>query len=60
MRGWYRRHVALDSNRSSTWTSGAGLARMLAAIARDDGQQWVASVLLDGEYGLAASPRAFR
>jgi malate/lactate dehydrogenase len=52
MRGWYRRHVALDPNRSSTWTSGAGLARLLAAMAAGDGEQWVASVLLDGEYGL--------
>jgi malate dehydrogenase len=52
MRGWYRRHVALDPNRSSTWTSGAGLARMLAAMRAGDGEQWVASVLLDGEYGL--------
>jgi malate dehydrogenase len=52
MRGWYRRHVALDSHRSSTWTSGAGLTRMLQAMRRDDGEQWVASVLLDGEYGL--------
>ena len=32
VRGWYRRHVALDSGRSSTWTSGAGVARMVAAI----------------------------
>ena len=24
VRNWYRRHVALDSGRSSTWTSGAG------------------------------------
>lgn len=52
VRDWYRRHVALDAGRSSTWTSGVGVARMLAAMARDDGEQWVASVLLDGEYGL--------
>ncbi|MDA0182336.1 hypothetical protein OJ997_18660 [Solirubrobacter phytolaccae] len=52
VRGWYRRHVALDAGRSSTWTSATGIARMLAAMARDDGEQWVASVLLDGEYGL--------
>jgi malate/lactate dehydrogenase len=50
--GWYRRHVALDSGRSSTWTSGAGVARMVAAIAAGDGEPWVGSVLLDGEYGL--------
>jgi malate/lactate dehydrogenase len=52
MRGWYRRHVALDAHRSSTWVSGAGLGRMLAAMRADDGEQWVASALLDGEYGL--------
>jgi malate/lactate dehydrogenase len=53
VRTWYRRHVALDSGRSSTWTSGAGLARMLAALAAEDGEPWVGSVLLDGEYGLS-------
>jgi len=52
VRGWYRRHVALDSKRSSTWSSGAGLARMLEAMRREDDEQWVASVLLAGEYGL--------
>jgi malate/lactate dehydrogenase len=51
--GWYQRHVALDSGRSSTWTSGAGVARMVAAIAAGDGEPWVGSVLLDGEYGLS-------
>ena len=50
---WYQRHVALDSGRSSTWTSGAGAARMVAALARGDAEPWVASVLLDGEYGLS-------
>ncbi len=49
---WYRRHVALDSGRSSTWTSGAGAARMIAALAAGGGEPWVASVLLEGEYGL--------
>ena len=31
-RTWYTRHVALDSGRSSTWTSGLGVARMVAAL----------------------------
>ena len=31
-RSWYPIHVALDSGRSSTWTSGLGVARMVAAI----------------------------
>jgi malate/lactate dehydrogenase len=52
VRGWYRRHVALDSGRSSTWTSGAGVAAMVAAIVTGSGEPWVASALLDGEYGL--------
>jgi malate dehydrogenase len=49
--GWYVRHVALDSGRSSTWTTGHGVARMIAAL---DGpaEPWPASVVLDGEYGL--------
>ena len=55
VRGWYRRHVALDSGRSSTWASGAGVARMVAAIVGGTGEPWVASVLLDGEYGLNAA-----
>jgi malate dehydrogenase len=50
VRNWYRRHVALDAGRSSTWTSGAGVARMVAAIVAGSGEPWVASTLLDGEY----------
>jgi len=50
VRNWYRRHVALDSGRSSTWTSGAGVAALVAAIATGAGDPWVASTLLDGEY----------
>jgi malate dehydrogenase len=50
---WYVRHVALDSGRSSTWTSGLGVARMVGAIATGGGGElWPASVLLEGEYGL--------
>jgi malate dehydrogenase len=49
---WYRRHVALDSGRSSTWTSGVGVARMVAAMAHPSEQHWPASVVLDGEYGV--------
>jgi malate dehydrogenase len=50
-RTWYARHVALDSGRSSTWTSGLGIARMVAAL-DGDGELWPASVVLDGEYGI--------
>jgi malate/lactate dehydrogenase len=52
LHGWYTRHVALDSGRSSTWTSGRGLARMVEAIRADAGELWPASVVLDGEYGV--------
>jgi malate/lactate dehydrogenase len=50
VRTWYRRPVALDSRRSSTWTTGAGVARMLAALGA--GGETVASVRLEGEYGI--------
>jgi malate dehydrogenase len=52
LRTWYTRHVALDSGRSSTWTSGLGVARMVAAIAEDTGELWPASLVLAGEYGI--------
>jgi malate dehydrogenase len=52
VRGWYRRHVALDSGRSSTWTTGLGVARMVAALAGEGPQLMPASVVLDGEYGI--------
>ncbi len=50
-RGWYPRHVALDSGRSSTWTSGLGVARMLSAL-DGPGAVWPASLVLEGEYGI--------
>jgi malate/lactate dehydrogenase len=50
VRTWYRRHVALDSRRSSTWTSGAGIAQLVVAL-RSGGES-VASVRLEGEYGI--------
>lgn len=51
-RGWYPRHVALDSGRTSTWTSGLGVARMVDAVASGASGQWTASVVLEGEYGI--------
>ena len=50
-RSWYPIHVGLDSGRSSTWTSGLGVARMVAAIGGAGGL-WPASVVLAGEYGI--------
>jgi malate dehydrogenase len=53
VRGWYVRHVALDSGRSSTWTSGHMIARMVAALlGPPTGAPWPASVVLAGEYGI--------
>jgi malate/lactate dehydrogenase len=53
VRNWYVRHVALDSGRSSTWTSGHMIARMIAALlAPPGGELWPASVVLAGEYGV--------
>jgi malate dehydrogenase len=54
VRSWYVRHVALDSGRSSTWTTGHGVARMVAALTGAGGlsELWPASVVLDGEYGV--------
>jgi len=51
-RTWYVRHVALDSGRSSTWTSGSGIARMVRALTARSDEVWPASVVLDGEYGV--------
>jgi malate dehydrogenase len=53
LRTWYVRHVALDSGRTSTWTTGLGVARMVAAIRAGTNEVWPASLVLDGEYGLA-------
>jgi malate dehydrogenase len=50
--GWFARHKALDSGRSSTWTSGLGTARMVGAIANGGGARFPASIVLEGEYGI--------
>ncbi len=56
VRGWYARHVALHDPahpRSSTWTSGLGIARMVRACLDPAGDElWPASIMLRGEYGL--------
>jgi malate dehydrogenase len=52
MRTWYVRHVALDSGRTSTWTTGLGVSRMISAIAYGKGELWPASITLEGEYGI--------
>jgi malate/lactate dehydrogenase len=50
--GWFAKHKALDSGRSSTWTSGLGSARMVNAITGGAGERFPASIVLQGEYGI--------
>lgn len=52
VRGWYRRHVALDSDRSSTWATGLGVARMVDALVLGGGEPWPVAMVLEGEYGI--------
>ena len=52
LRTWYVRHVALDSGRSSTWTSGLGVAAMVDAAAHGAEELWPVSLVLEGEYGI--------
>ena len=49
---WYVRHVALDSNRTSTWSSGIGGALMVEAIAHPNEEPFPASAVMQGEYGI--------
>ena len=53
VRNWYIRHVALDSGRSSTWTSGHVIARMVAALlGPPTASRGRPRCVLDGEYGI--------
>lgn len=51
---WYVRHVALDSGRTSTWSSGIGGALMVEAIVHSSPKYFPASIIQDGEYGVSA------
>jgi malate/lactate dehydrogenase len=51
--GWYPRWVALGTSRTSTWTSGYGIARMVSAISTGGSGPWPAAFALDGEYGIS-------
>ena len=52
LRTWYVRHVALDSGRSSTWTSGLGVAAMVDTVVNGAEELWPVSLVLEGEYGV--------
>ena len=49
---WYVRHVALDSGRTSTWSSGLGGALMVEAVITGSTAPFPVSFVLDGEYGV--------
>ena len=51
--GWYPRWVALTTARTSTWTSGSGLAGMIDAIVNERPDPWPVSFVLEGEYGIS-------
>lgn len=50
---WYVRHVALDSGRTSTWSSGLGGALMVEAITHSSPKLFPASLIQNGEYGVS-------
>jgi malate dehydrogenase len=49
---WYAKHVALDSGRTSTWSSGLGGALMIEAMAVSSPEPFPTSMVLTGEYGI--------
>lgn len=51
--GWYPHWVSLGTHRTSTWTSGDGLARMVEALLAGNGDPWPTSFVLAGEYELS-------
>jgi malate/lactate dehydrogenase len=53
LRTWYLRHVGLDSGRTSTWTTGLGVTRMIDAVCDGAAETWPVSLVLDGEYGIS-------
>lgn len=53
--GWYPRWVRLGVPRTSTWTSGSGIAAMVRAIVTSSEDIWPASMVLDGEYGVTGT-----
>lgn len=49
---WYVRHVALESGRASSWSSGFGGARLIEAISANSAETLTGSVMLTGQYGV--------
>lgn len=51
LRNWFGAYQALQSGRTTGWTSALSLGRMIAAIASGSGECLPVSAILDGEYG---------
>lgn len=49
---WYGRWAATRVERTTTWTTGHGVATMIGALLGNSGALTVASTVLDGEYGV--------
>ena len=49
---WFGDYQKLDSGRSSGWTSGAGICRLIELILTDSNEIYPCSVIPDGEYGI--------
>ncbi|MCL2125508.1 MAG: hypothetical protein FWH33_05905 [Oscillospiraceae bacterium] len=49
---WFSEYQNLESGRSSGWTSGVGLARILSLVTTESDEVCSCSVIPDGEYGL--------
>jgi malate dehydrogenase len=47
-----KRYEALQSGRTAGWTCAIGMASIVRAMAKDSGEIFPCSVVLDGEYGL--------
>src|SRR5262249_11318982 len=50
--GWYDRWQRLGTGRTSVWTSGHGLSGLITALRDGSGEQTVACVPAQGEYGI--------
>jgi malate/lactate dehydrogenase len=53
VKSWFGDMLMLGVTRTMGWTSGLGLARMVAAIANESNDLLACSVIADGEYGIS-------
>ncbi len=50
---WFSQFQALDSGRTTNWTSTTSITRVVAAIAAETGEPQPGSAILNGEYGIS-------